>query len=216
MSNQSGINTRQVQLSALLLARGLEVLAVEPSAGMAEAAARRLGGSPLFRPISASAERTGLPACSVDAISCAQSFHWFRAEEAVEEFRRILRPAGSIFLLWNELSKTHDMFHAAYARTLEACCPDLRSYRIGELSYSTDYFKRLFGSASVSYRRLANHQFVNRDQIVGRTTSLSFSPPPDSAQFRELVRSLDKIHGDFHTDGVVRLQYDVEIYQIKP
>ena len=38
---------------------------------------------------------------TVDIITAAQSFHWFRPEEAREEFARILKPGGWLALVWN-------------------------------------------------------------------------------------------------------------------
>src|SRR5689334_15129907 len=77
----TGIFTR------LLLARGLSVTAVEPVAGMR----RRLAEIPGLAGISAgSAEATGLPAGSADAVVAATAWHWFDAPRAIAEVRRLL------------------------------------------------------------------------------------------------------------------------------
>lgn len=200
--------------SASLIARGFTVVAVEPSRPMAEAAERRLGGSPLFRPVHAPAERTGIASQSVDAITCAQSFHWFAADAAAGEFRRILCPGGTILMLWNELSETHDRFHHRYADALRRSCPDIQSFGIGDVRYSTSYFERLFPGSSVDRRRIPNPQPVTSEQLVGRTASLSFSPPSDGNAFAELARRLGELHREHQRDGLVRLQYDLDLYRI--
>ena len=57
--------------------------------------------SPALPAAAATAERIPLRNQSVDAITVAQAFHWFRAEEALAEIRRVLRPGGRLGLVWN-------------------------------------------------------------------------------------------------------------------
>ena len=79
-------------LTALLLAHGNTVHAVEPNAAMASEAAARLGGNPRFHAVAGRAEATGLPDASCDVVTAAQAFHWFDIDPTRREFRRILRP----------------------------------------------------------------------------------------------------------------------------
>ena len=51
------------------------------------------------------AEATGLPDDSVDLITVAQAFHWLDAEEFKREALRILRPGGSVAIVWNNSLK---------------------------------------------------------------------------------------------------------------
>ena len=43
-----------------------------------------------------------LPDQSIDAIFCAQSFHWFSHSATLDEFARVLKPNGQVFLIWNQ------------------------------------------------------------------------------------------------------------------
>ena len=84
------------KLTAVLVDLGLDVVAVEPSAEMRAripARAQVLGGS---------AERIPLPDASVDAVLAAQAFHWFDLDVALPEIARVLRPGGTLGVLWNE------------------------------------------------------------------------------------------------------------------
>ncbi|MGC3996439.1 MAG: class I SAM-dependent methyltransferase [Anaeromyxobacter sp.] len=82
--------------TARLAVRSAHVHAIEPNPDMR----RRLipGARVTVHP--GAAEATGLPAGSVDAACCVQSFHWFRAAEALPELHRILRPGGRLVLIW--------------------------------------------------------------------------------------------------------------------
>ena len=47
------------------------------------------------------AEALPLSDASVDAILCAQAFHWFATREALAEMRRVLKIGGKLGLIWN-------------------------------------------------------------------------------------------------------------------
>jgi SAM-dependent methyltransferase len=81
-----------------LAATGARVIAVEPVASMRSRLVERL---PNVQIVDATAEATSLPEASVDAVVAAQAFHWFDAKRAVAEIARILRPGGSLGLIWN-------------------------------------------------------------------------------------------------------------------
>ncbi len=85
-------------LTRQLVSRGLDVVAVEPSAGMREQLAL---GLPDVDVRAGTAEETGLADSSVDAVVLAQAWHWVDPSRAVPEMARILRPAGRLGLVWN-------------------------------------------------------------------------------------------------------------------
>lgn len=81
-----------------LLTTGARVIAVEPVAGMRNKFAADL---PDVEVLDGSATSIPLPDASVDAIVCAQAFHWFATAEALAEMRRVLKPGGILGLIWN-------------------------------------------------------------------------------------------------------------------
>lgn len=77
---------------------GADLRAVEPMPKMREQFAPRLPDVPL---LVGTAEQLPVGDASVDAIVCAQAFHWFDTPRAAEEFARVLRPGGALGLIWN-------------------------------------------------------------------------------------------------------------------
>jgi SAM-dependent methyltransferase len=86
------------KLTRLLVPTGATVLAVEPVGAMRRLLARQCPTVPVT---AGAAERLPLRAGSVDAVTVAQAFHWFDADAAFAELRRVLRPGGRVALIWN-------------------------------------------------------------------------------------------------------------------
>ncbi len=86
------------KFSRSLLATGAKVIAVEPVPAMLEQLVRQY---PEVEPRSGTAEAIPLGGASVDAVVCAQCFHWFATPEALHEIHRVLKPGGSLGLVWN-------------------------------------------------------------------------------------------------------------------
>jgi SAM-dependent methyltransferase len=86
------------KLTRQLRDRGLDVIAVEPSAGMREQLARAVPGVTVH---AGSAEEIPLADRSVDAVLVAQAWHWVDRSRAVPEVARVLVPGGRLGLVWN-------------------------------------------------------------------------------------------------------------------
>lgn len=83
------------KLTGVLLDLGLDVVAVEPDAQM------RALLPPRAQVLDGTAEAIPLPDESVDAVLVGQAFHWFDPARALPEIVRVLRPGGTLGLLWN-------------------------------------------------------------------------------------------------------------------
>ena len=86
------------KLTRSLVERGLEVIAVEPAEEMRATLAAAL---PEARALAGAAESIPLPDSSVDAITVAQAWHWVDPAVALPEAARVLRPGGTLGLIWN-------------------------------------------------------------------------------------------------------------------
>ncbi|MFC7879925.1 class I SAM-dependent methyltransferase [Isoptericola sp. NPDC057391] len=82
-----------------LLPTGTDVVAVDPSAAMLGELAARLPGIATHR---GTAESIPLADASVDAVLVGQAWHWFDADAAATEVARVLRPGGTLGVIWND------------------------------------------------------------------------------------------------------------------
>ena len=87
------------KLTRQLVARGADVVAVEPSPGMRALLARAVPGA---RVEDGTAEALPVADGAVDLVTVGQAFHWFATRPALAEIARALRVGGWLALLWNE------------------------------------------------------------------------------------------------------------------
>ena len=85
------------KLTSVLLDLGLDVTAVEPDDAMRALVDPRATG------LAGTAERVPLADASVDGVLVGQAWHWFDPASAEAEVRRVLRPGGTLGLLWDLL-----------------------------------------------------------------------------------------------------------------
>lgn len=86
------------KLTDQLLAIGHDVLATDP---LEEMLAHLRLRHPECRTIVAAAEDLPVAARTVDVVVAAQAFHWFDLDKALPEIARVLKPEGTLALVWN-------------------------------------------------------------------------------------------------------------------
>jgi SAM-dependent methyltransferase len=197
-------------LTEPLLERGIVVHAVEPNLEMREAAESQLGRRRGFRSVDGSAESTGLPVRSVDAVLAAQAFHWFRPEEARREFDRILRPGGKVALIWNR-RRTTGSFLAAYEKILEEYATDYRRVDHRRVA-DPAALSRFFGAGGYRSASFDNAQDLDWDGLRGRLLSSSFAPLPGQPGHDPMIEALRRAFEAEARHGLVRIEYDTEAH----
>ncbi|MBF0547581.1 MAG: class I SAM-dependent methyltransferase [Candidatus Riflebacteria bacterium] len=195
--------------SKLLLECGFKVLAVEPNEKMRLSAEKALAGNPLFVSVIGEAEKTNLEDSSVDLITCAQAFHWFRRTETRKEFKRILKPEGAVALIWNQ-RKTDSPFMQAYEIFVRKHAPEYTSVNHTNIEKPT--IIDFLGAKGYKTFSFENSQRLNREGIIGRTLSTSYIPGPDQPGHIEMMKDLSDLFTKFEENGIVNFDYDCYLY----
>jgi SAM-dependent methyltransferase len=81
-----------------LMTTGARIIAVEPVAQMR---ARLAAAFAQVDTRAGTADAIPVETASVDAVVCAQAFHWFATSAAVQEIARVVKPGGVLALVWN-------------------------------------------------------------------------------------------------------------------
>lgn len=106
------------KLTEALVALDREVIAVDPVEEMLEELEVRVPGVPRILGV---AEEIPLEDDRVDAVVAGQAWHWFQPGRAIPEIARVLRPGGTLGLVWNSrdtrtgwLREAGDIMHEKY------------------------------------------------------------------------------------------------------
>ena len=193
----------------MFLVNGNTVYGVEPNAAMRAAALDQLGDFTNFRLVDGTAEATTLPDASVDIVVAAQAFHWFDPERTRREWLRILRPNGSIVLLWNERQLDTTPFLREYEALLLKYANDysrVRHENIDKLRLS-EFFDGKYQSAS-----FPNIQVFDLDALRGRMLSSSYMPSESDAAFPALNIELQALFAKHAENGRINILYDTNVF----
>lgn len=86
------------KFTACLQKTGAHIIAIEPVRQMREKLMQSLPG---VEAREGTAQAIPCPDASVDAVICAQAFHWFATRPALAEILRVLKLGGKLGLIWN-------------------------------------------------------------------------------------------------------------------
>ena len=196
-------------LSELFLREGCRVFAVEPNAAMREAAEAALGGDANFTSVAGTAEATTLGDASVDFAAAAQAFHWFDAESARAEFRRVLKPGGWAVVVWNNRRTDSTAFLRDYESLLRRFGTD---YAQVAATYGDEGSLRKFFAPGYRVRQFDNFQLFDFDGLKGRLLSASYVPLAGHPSHEPMLAELRRVFDAHRQDGRVRVEYDTDVY----
>jgi len=197
-------------LAKLFLEYGNTVYGIEPNQEMREAAEEYLREYPNFYTLNGVAEETKLESSSVDLVAAGTSFHWFDAEKAKVEFKRILRAPGWVLLVWN----VRDIENSDL----------LRDYEELILKYGTDYCKSnaskfdktvqetFFSPNEMKTRSFKNSQLLDWYGLKGRLLSTSYSLRSGDEKYDEMLKKLRHIFNKYQKNGVIDFLYQTKLY----
>jgi SAM-dependent methyltransferase len=197
------------KFTRLLVPSGADLVAVEPVAGMRDQLAVALPGLEI---LDGTAEALPLPDGSVDAVVCAQAWHWFDGAAALAEVRRVLRPGGGLAVVFNIRDESLDWVRrltevSEFYTTRRPQHRHTRAALAGTVAADGGY-----GEVTVASFRYG--QVLDEDGLVERAASQSniASMPADRRQeVLGAVRSLAREHPDLAGRSTFELPYDTEV-----
>jgi hypothetical protein len=195
-------------LSDQLLGTGYTVFGVEPNEPMRLEAERRLSSRPGFHSVAGTAEATMLGLGSVDAITCAQSFHWFDRARCRGEFQRILRASGRVFLIWNERS-SEDLV-GEYDRILQESAPDY--VRVSQRNITDADVADFFAPNSVELSYFSHAQRLDREGFLGRVLSSSYVPNAGAPGHDAVMKKMEAFFERHARSGWLDFPYQTRVY----
>jgi len=194
-------------LTRLLLDLGCEVVAVEPNDQMRSMAEKQLNGNTRFISINGTGERTNLQSCSIDLVTVAQAFHWMDQSKAKQEFTRILKPSGSIALLWNVQTQT-----SAFGKAYEAL----------KVKYGNDYvairkthepdLAGFFSPRKYAVKHFPHYKILDKKGMIGLIQSSSFMPTPTADNYDDMIGEAEAIFKNYEEGGLVKLNYETQVH----
>ena len=157
------------------------------------------------------AEDIPLDSGSIDAVICAQAFHWFDVTKAVEEIHRVLKPGGTLGLIWNVRDESVEWV-ADLTRIIDPYAGDTPRYRTGR-------WKEPFASSkffhSLSEAHCQHEHAVSIDAAVDRVTSISFIaalPEAEKQTVTQKTRDVLHTHLDSTGDDEIKFPYRVDLF----
>jgi len=184
-------------LTRALVARGFDIVAVEP---VAEMRARIDGRA---RALDGTAEAIPVDDASAGAVTVAQAFHWFDGPRALTEIARVLRPGGALALVFNR-RRMEDEAHQRIQGLLAPHRGDVPAHASGDWHEAVER-SALF--ELVAERAFDNAQALDADGLVDRFGSVSFVAAAGPAVRDELHAALR----DLAAGATVVLRYRTEV-----
>jgi SAM-dependent methyltransferase len=187
------------KLTRQLAALGCEVIAVEPVDEMRAAIGEGI------RALAGTAEAIPLPDASADAVTVAQAFHWFDGPKALAEIARVLRPGGTLALVWNRRPAETSELHAAISEILAP-------YRGDAPAHATGAWREAFASGGLTEWTHAFTQRLDADRLADRVGSTSFVAALDDDERERLLVRVRALAAD----GPVDVPYVCEVHLWRP
>jgi SAM-dependent methyltransferase len=196
------------KFTRLLARTAATVVAVEPVAQMRT---RLSAAQPAIRALDGTAEAIPLETGSVDAVVCAQAFHWFANASALGEIRRVLRPDGRLGLVWNVRDESVDWV-AEITRIITPFEGNAPRFYKGD-------WRKPFESALFDELRMTSFDYQHlgppQEVVIDRFLSVSFIaalPAPQKTIVEERLRALVAEHPQLRGREVVAFPYRTEAY----
>jgi SAM-dependent methyltransferase len=196
------------KFSRLLAPLTSDLIAVEPVEAMRQEFAKTL---PEVKVLQGTAQAIPLGDESVDVVVCAQAFHWFATQEALEEIHRVLKPGGRLGLVWNVRDESVDWV-AEITRIITPYEGDTPRFHTGD--WRKPFDGRLFSPPQMTTLGYS-HGGPAETVIMNRFLSVSFIaalPEAEKAQVTAQLRALIASHPALRDRESIDFPYQTQAY----
>ncbi|ENV38032.1 hypothetical protein F959_00789 [Acinetobacter venetianus RAG-1 = CIP 110063] len=167
------------------------VIAVEPIAAMLQQLQQ---AHPLVESVQAFSHQLPFSSTSIDAVICAQSFHWFANIETLTEIHRVLKPAGQLGLVWNQRDTN--------VNWVKALADEIAPLEGDTPRYHSEQWKKVFEQQTLfKLIKLNTFQLLHHgtvEQVVSnRLLSTSFIAAMPEIEQQRLKAKFEQIVFDF-------------------
>jgi SAM-dependent methyltransferase len=182
--------------------------AVEPVEAMRREFAKSLPDTTI---VPGTANALPLADGTVDAVVCAQAFHWFANDAVLAEIHRVLKPEGRLGLIWNVRDESVDWV-AEITRIITPYEGDTPRFHTGQ-------WRQPFSGPHFAHPELTcfnySHSGPAETVIMNRFLSVSFIaalPEAEKAVVTEQLRELIKTHPALRGRDSIDFPYQTQAY----
>jgi SAM-dependent methyltransferase len=196
------------KLSRRLAPRAGGYVALEPVAAMRGQFRRAV---PEVAVVAGVAERLPVHGSTIDSVVAAQAFHWFDVPRAMGEMHRVLRPEGTVGLVWNVRDESTGWVRQA-TKILDRYDDRGPRYRSGAWR---EAWNRTPGFTPLEKQSFSFVQRLDRATALDRFTSVSFIASLEEGRYAEAQAAFQTLL-DSHPETAgrveIELPYQCDVY----
>jgi SAM-dependent methyltransferase len=196
-----------------LLARDYRVTAIEPNREMRDACDALLGHNAHYRSVEGTAESMPLADDSVDLVTAATAFHWFKIAESRRECLRVLRANAQVALIWNDRVLT-DPLHVAMNEVFAEFGGAKRDALIAHEDRQS--VPEFFGGDHAQVFGCPYTHSLDAKGFVSLAFSRSYMPARESHSGQRAIEQLRRIFEQFAHEDRVAVKYTTVAYIGRP
>jgi SAM-dependent methyltransferase len=175
------------KLTRALRSRGHDVCATDPIRPMLRHLADNVDDASAVQAV---AEALPFRTMSFDVVVAAQAFHWFDHAVAVPEIARVLRPRGTLAMVWNERDDS-----VPWVRRLTAILGD---YREGyDVRDDAGKVVELGPFGSFEDKTFRFWQLVDRERLLGDVSTRSYVAVMEPADRDPLLERVGALYDEY-------------------
>ncbi|EGC36474.1 hypothetical protein DICPUDRAFT_87399 [Dictyostelium purpureum] len=169
---------------------------------------------------------TSIPAAdeSVDVLFVSQAFHWFSNTDSLKEFSRILKPNGTLIMIWYDMDLSSDVVNkyadVVHEKWYDGLAPQFRSYKWKK---ALEDFKPIFEQAggkglidpNLQMEKFHFNQKANKQVCIERALSISYISHLKQETKDQIIKEVSEVldnHPDSSDNKTFDFPYRVELY----